>query len=216
MPSNKSAGSEHNGSIVSSSSNEKKQSGGGAGSRRHKTSRKYERHHSMPTTCIPKRGMPTLFSDRILDCNENYDDNNNYCRGSDRGNSDRDANSGGGSMNGSSALETSWDDLQDEIGLAMRLSLGQNSDSKNRRDLLTSSVNTTSDVVHHSDNITNINVDNANDEEGEVGGGRPWHCVACTYVNENPFHLVCSICGTTRVASKLLHNYYSTAPQLLS
>ena len=32
------------------------------------------------------------------------------------------------------------------------------------------------------------------DEEG------PWSCVACTYLNENPLHLVCGVCGTAKAA----------------
>lgn len=226
MQSNKGAAfSDLTGSIVTHGSNgsseERKQSGGD-GSRRRKTSggKKYyeqrQQHQSMPPTnsSTPKRrGMPTLFSDRILDRGENNDntlddDNNNYSSGgggSRRGNSDDRNNSNGGggnSMTGSSdgrnnderghrdgysesnrdnqisrddhggrqyytnnsssssALEgeTSWDDLQDAIRLAMRRSLiVQNNDNN---------------IHHHSDNnhnniITHINIGNNNNDDDD-------------------------------------------------
>ena len=37
---------------------------------------------------------------------------------------------------------------------------------------------------------------NENDEDG------PWNCPACTFLNENPLHLVCAVCGTAKVINK--------------
>ena len=30
----------------------------------------------------------------------------------------------------------------------------------------------------------------------------PWNCPACTFLNENPLHLVCAVCGTAKVINK--------------
>ena len=38
-----------------------------------------------------------------------------------------------------------------------------------------------------------------NNQTNPQGGG--WNCPACTFLNENPCHLVCVICGTAKVAS---------------
>ncbi|KAL7545687.1 hypothetical protein ACHAWF_009039 [Thalassiosira exigua] len=75
--------------------------------------------------------------------------------------------------------ETSWDDLGEEIAAAMRQSLMPNNDRN-----------------HQS--LPNLPAFSG----GNAGGGTegPWNCPACTFLNENPLHLVCGMCGTAKEA----------------
>ena len=41
--------------------------------------------------------------------------------------------------------------------------------------------------------------DSASSADQEEG---PWSCVACTFLNENPLHLVCGVCGTAKAARR--------------
>lgn len=44
---------------------------------------------------------------------------------------------------------------------------------------------------------------------------QPWSCIACTFVNENPLHLSCSICATQRekrsMETQLHHDQFTTS-----
>ena len=30
-------------------------------------------------------------------------------------------------------------------------------------------------------------------------GGKPWQCPVCTFINENPMHLICGVCSSPRI-----------------
>mmetsp|Transcript_11959 Transcript_11959/g.22163 ORF Transcript_11959/g.22163 Transcript_11959/m.22163 type:complete len:951 (-) Transcript_11959:434-3286(-) len=77
----------------------------------------------------------------------------------------------------------SWDDLQDEIATALRQSMMDNNDFDN------------SDAQYDKQSPIA-------EEQQEQGGGA-WNCPACTFLNEDPLHLVCIVCGTAKVAQNL-------------
>lgn len=93
-------------------------------------------------------------------------------------------NAGGAASSGGGA---SWDDLGDEIATALHQSMhlsGSLTFSKK------SSIGSSSTSGHGSP------------KKGAVDDG-PWNCPACTFLNENPLHLVCAVCGTAKAAKKL-------------
>eukprot|EP00804_Cyclotella_cryptica_P023050 CCRYP_000307-RA/>CCRYP_000307-RA protein AED:0.14 eAED:0.14 QI:266/1/1/1/0/0/3/570/794 len=80
--------------------------------------------------------------------------------------------------------QTTWDDLGDELARAMHESLHLSLEQLPYR------LHTDKEpIIVTEEHIT------APSEEG------PWHCSACTFLNENPLHLVCGMCGTAKAVS---------------
>ncbi|KAL3826681.1 hypothetical protein ACHAXA_001204 [Cyclostephanos tholiformis] len=134
------------------------------------------------------RGSP--LSSMFMGQKRGYDDNNVVDEKFDNDDNNFAQHADCSATTGRMDPQPSWDDLQDAISLAMRQSLMVDSHKNDYDD------DDDSDV----DNSDDIDVDSDTD----IDEGGPWNCSACTFLNDNPLHLVCAICGTARLASKLL------------
>lgn len=95
--------------------------------------------------------------------------------------------------------DTSWDDLQDEIATAMTQSMMIDASGRNTNDNgkhCTNSKHSSSPLRPHTiDDKSKNGSGEIKHKEADQGA---WNCPACTFLNENPLHLVCAICGTAQ------------------
>ena len=104
--------------------------------------------------------------------------------------------------------DTSWDDLGEALERAMMESLASPGNPSNNPNLNS----------YKDDNVKTIK-EEENGPAAEAMGGAPWNCSACTFLNENPLHLVCGVCGTAKAAKSpplppvLSNSFHSTGSQ---
>jgi len=95
---------------------------------------------------------------------------------------------------------TSWDDLGAEISMALKESMFLGSSVKSA-ELSRSLVEEDSKPSSRTRGSSLSIQEEQSQDPSPIQKGGAWNCPACTFLNENPLHLVCAICGTAKEAA---------------
>jgi hypothetical protein len=101
-----------------------------------------------------------------------------------------------------------WDDLEDAISIGLHNSLSDvNAEVSHKQDWRQQSLESISHVATNAPTTRKETQETSTEEpvtssatvNAKNGGQKgPWRCSFCTVINENPLHLICSVCNLPR------------------